>query len=558
MFGLLLHTLRSFSRRERIIFFGALAVAVLSFPVLFFHFIDQTTVTVPAYGGSYTEGVVGQLGFVNPILARPGTPDQDVTALVFASVSAIAQSVKHSGDMTSWDVRLKDGAAWQDGTPITSDDIIFTVRTIQNKDTGSPLETDWQNITATRVSEREISFQMPTAYAFFPTLLKNLRPVPKKIFAEIDPANIKISAYNLQPPLSSGPYAFADIQKRADGFITSYTITRAPSYAAIGQRPYIDTLTFKFFQNDQALTHAFNYGEVDGFGTFDPLAPNALRIKPITRLVPTGKYYALFFNQAARPTLANAAVRQALTLGTNRQDIINNILHGDAQPEYGPIPPAILLSLGLDDRSLATDFDPTQAKSILTADGWKQDPQTNFWTKQTGKTTDTLSFTIKTADAFPLRDIAQVIKQNWESIGIQTNITLIDPATINDDVIRPRNYEMLLFGNIVTQRPDVFSFWHSSQQFDPGLNFSLYQNPAVDKLITSLRTTDDQNAIAATIDSLQTTIARDMPAIFLVSPDYLYITTERTPGITVPFVALPVDRLNTIASWYVNTTRIFK
>ncbi len=557
MFGLLLQILRSFSRRERILFFAALAIAVLSFPILFFHFIDETTSAVPAYGGSYTEGIVGQLGFVNPILARPGTPDQDITSLVFASVADMASSIKHSSDMTTWDVRIKEGATWQDGTPITSDDIIFTVRTIQNKDTGSPLATDWQNITASRVSEREVSFQMPTAYAFFPALLENLRPVPKKIFATIDPANIKLSVYNLQP-LGSGPYAFSNIQKRDDGFITSYTITRAPSYATIGQRPYIDTLTFDFFENDQALIHGFNYGQIDGFGTFDPLAPDALRIKPITRVVPTGKYYALFFNQAARATLTDPAVRQALTLATNRQDIITNVLHGDAQPEYGPIPPAVLSMFNLNDQSLATNFDPTQAKSILTADGWKQDPQTNLWTKQNGKTADTLSFTIKTADAFPLRDIAQVMKQNWESIGIQTNVVLIDPATINDDVIRPRNYEMLLFGNIVTKNPDIFSFWHSSQQFDPGLNFSLYQNPSVDKMISTLRATDDQNTITATLNSLETAIAKDMPAVFLVSPDYLYITTERTPGITVPFVALTDDRFDTIASWYVNTTRVLK
>ncbi|MFA6495360.1 MAG: peptide ABC transporter substrate-binding protein [Candidatus Paceibacterota bacterium] len=557
MFALLLHTLRSFSRKERIIFFSALAIAVLSSPVLLFHFIDETTIAIPAYGGSYTEGLVGQLGFVNPILARPGTPDEDITSLVFASISEIADSVKHSNDMTSWDVRIKQGATWQDGTPITSDDVIFTIRTIQDKNTASPLETDWQNITASRVSEREISFQMPAPYAFFPALLARLRPVPKKIFAVIDPANIKISSYNLQP-LGSGPYEFLNIQKRADGFITSYTITRAESFITIGQRPYIDTLTFKFFQNDQTLVHGFNFGEIDGFGTFDPLTPDSLRIKPIVRIVPTGKYYALFFNQESRATLKDAAVRQALALGTNRQDIINHILHGDAQPQYGPIPPAVLSSFNLNDQALAAAFDPDQAKSILTTDGWKQDPQTQAWTKQIGKTTDTLSFTIKTADTFPLRDIAQVIKQNWETIGVQTTIVPTDAATISDDVIKPRNYEILLFGNIVTKQPDVFSFWHSSQQFDPGLNFSLYQNTSVDKAITALRATDNQNSIATTLDTLENTIAKDLPAIFLVSPDYLYITTERTPGITVPFIALPVDRLATIASWYTETTRVLK
>jgi hypothetical protein len=49
-----------------------------------------------------------------------------------------------------------------------------------------------------------------------------------------------------------------------------------------------------------------------------------------------------------------------------------------------------------------------------------------------------------------------------------------------------------------------------------------------------------------------------MPAIFLVSPQYLYITAERTPGITIPFIALPADRFNEISSWYVTTARVLK
>jgi peptide/nickel transport system substrate-binding protein len=263
-------------------------------------------------------------------------------------------------------------------------------------------------------------------------------------------------------------------------------------------------------------------------------------------------------NQASRGTLADAAVRRALTLATNRQDIIDNVLHGNAQPQYGPIPPAILSLFHISDQSPSTNFDPTETKKDLIANGWKQDQQTNAWTKQNGKTTDTLSFTIKTADTFPLRDIANVIKQNWESVGIQTNIVLVDPATINDDVIRPRNYEILLFGNIVSQDPDIFSFWHSSQKFDPGLNFSLYQNTAVDALITKLRATDQRDTIATTLNAIENTVAQDMPAIFLVSPQYLYITTERTPGITIPFIALPADRFNEISSWYVTTARVLK
>lgn len=557
MLGLLLKTFHLLGRRERVALFGASVIVLLTGPILFFHFIETATAIVPAYGGTYTEGIVGQPGFINPVLARPGTPDQDITSLIFASITDLAESIKHNDTMTSWNVRIKDGAQWQDGTPITSDDIIFTIRTIQNKDATSPSQADWQNITASRVSEREIAFQMPTPYSFFSALLSQTRPIPKKIFADIDPANLRRSSYNLQP-LGSGAYAFADLGKRPDGFITSYTITRSNTYATIGQRPYIQTIEFKFFQNDQALTDSFNLGQIDGFGTFDPSLLDALRIKPIARSIPTGKYYAIFFNQDARATWKDPAIRSALTMGINRQDLINHVMRGNAQPLYGPIPPAVLSQFGLTDQSLATPFDPQQAKDMIASAGWKQDPQTNVWIKKTGKTTDTLTVTITTADTFPLRDIARVIQQNWSTIGVSTTIVLADPATMNDGVIKPRNYELLLFGNIVTAQPDIFSFWHSSQQFDPGLNFALYQNPSADNLMTKLRATTQPNVFSSTLNSLETTIAKDQAAIFLISPDYLYITSERFSGITIPFVALPADRFASIASWYAATTRVLK
>ena len=559
MVELAVRIFRSFSRKERLWFLGALCGALLVSPILFFHFIDTTTIVAPSFGGSYTEGMVGQLSFVNPVLARPGTPDSDITSLVFASVADIAESIKYNRNFTVWNVRLKEGAQWHDKTPITSDDIIFTVRTIQNQDTLSPLAGDWGQIEAYRVSEREIEFKIPSPYAFFPSLLDNLRPIPKKIFADIDPANIKLSAYNLEP-IGSGPYQYQENSKRKDGFITSYTLAKAESYATIAQEPYIKTITFSFFENTSLLLAAYNKGTIDGFGTFENINNSLLSIKSSVRSIPSGKYYALFFNQQAREVLGNVAVRDALAMGINRDDIINNVFDGNADAEYGPIPPAILKQHTIEDEQLQPTFDPAQAKTLLANDGWIWNTDASVWEKRNkkGDTTETLSFTIKTADASPLKDIASVIQQNWQTIGVPVTIVTIDPATIQEEVIQPRNYELLLFGNIVAQHLDLFSFWHSSQKFDPGLNLSLYQNSAVDQAIINLRSTDQGDQANSLFERIQKTVAYDTPAVFLVSPHYLYITTESIPGITIPFVSLPTNRFATITSWYVKTHRALK
>ena len=126
------------TKKERITFVLALAGAVVSFAVVIGLVIAQTTRAVPAAGGEYTEGMLGQPEYINPVIASSQI-DLDLVKMVYSNLSDISDSITPSADLKTWDVRLKQGLTWTDGQQLTSDDVVFTVDSIQNPDANSPL-----------------------------------------------------------------------------------------------------------------------------------------------------------------------------------------------------------------------------------------------------------------------------------------------------------------------------------------------------------------------------------------------------------------------------------
>ena len=194
------------TKKERITFVLALAGTVVSFAVVMGLVIAQTTKAVPAAGGEFTEGMLGQPEYINPVIASSQT-DLDLVKMVYSNLQDISDNITPSADLKTWDVRLKQGLTWQDGTQLTSDDVVFTVQSIQNPDADSPLFQSWQGVTVSRVSELEVQFTLATPYAFFSDTLDNLYILPKHLFANTPPGNWHLSDYNLKP-IGSGPYEF--------------------------------------------------------------------------------------------------------------------------------------------------------------------------------------------------------------------------------------------------------------------------------------------------------------------------------------------------------------
>ncbi len=169
------------------------------------------------------------------------------------------------------------------------------------------------------------------------------------------------------------------------------------------------------------------------------------------------------------------------------------------------------------------------------------------------KSGNILALNIVTADTSEYKQVAELIAGSWQEIGVRTTVELVSPKDIPRQILRERDYDVLLYGLIIGSDPDQYPFWHSSQINFPGLNLSRYSNRTVDDLLVKARATTDLSVLASLYEKFQEQIISDRPAIFLYTPTYTYATNDRIYGIVDNPVYQPADRFNLAASWYMKT-----
>jgi peptide/nickel transport system substrate-binding protein len=557
----------AFTKKERILFLISSLAAVISFFVVISMVIAQATTAFPSQGGTYVEGVVGQPENVNPVTAQ-NEADLSLVKLIYANIPDIADSITSSTDGLTWTVHLKNGLTWQDGQKLTSDDVIFAVQSIQDPDANSPLAASWQGVTASRVSELELTFTLATPYAFFEDNLNNLYVIPKHIFADVPVGNWRLSDYNLKP-VGSGPYEFSSYDQQSDGFISSYNLTAWKNYP--GTQTNISNFDLTFFPNTADLLQSFNSGGIDGFGGASYGNLTAIKRPYDLFAWRTPGYYAVFFNTSKNLALQDSSVREALSIATDRDSLVAQTLGGNGVADYGPIPPDAAYfasttepgfantqtALPSSTASSSPAISPsTFATSLLSQDGWIISSTTGFRAKTIGNVSVPLVVNLTVPDIDFLDQTAAALQTDWQAIGAQVNIATDTSEDIIATTIKNRTYESLLFGNVLGPSSDLYSFWDSSQRFSPGLNLAIYDNPKVDSLIEGARTDLAVASRTAQFAAAQQDIVNDNPAIFLYSPDYLYVTNKDVQGISPDLLVDPSDLAREQTSWYLNAARV--
>ena len=220
-----------------------------------------------------------------------------------------------------------------------------------------------------------------------------------------------------------------------------------------------------------------------------------------------------------------------------------------------PLPPIIPGYLPNASSSLASD--PEKINEALDKDQWRRN-ENGVREKKIGKNTVQLEFNIIVPQITFLEETVNMIKEDWQAIGVKLNPIILSPQDVISEVIKTRNYQMLIFGNILKLNPDIFSFWHSSERFYPGLNLALNEKKKAENLLETIRKNFDPASQKEQLEQLQALISQDRPAIFLFSPTYLYIAPKSLRGFEEKALATPSDRFENINRWYLKTARIFK
>jgi len=550
------------NKKERYFILGFVFLAIAGLFGWLISYNIQHTILVPAYGGSFSEGIVGSPQYINPILSQTSDADRDVSELIFSGLMqydskgnlipdlAEKYSIGDSGKI--YDFFLKKDVKWHDGQPFTADDVIFTINAIQNPTNRSPLRINWSSVQVEKIDDFTVRFKLNAPYAPF---LANttVGMLPSHIWKDISPEKFILAPENLLP-VGTGHYELKKTKKDKDGFITYMELDAFGEYdSAI--RPFIDKIYLYFYPSEEELIKAYNQGKIDNLALISNQNKNALKsvgIKSKEYELNLPRYFAIFFNQSNSTALSDKNVRLALNYATDKKEIIDKVLQGKGKQIDSPIPTNVLG----DSNGLQTyEFNLDKAKEILEQNGWKDTDGDGIREKKNEK----LAIGLVTTEMNQLRQSADIIKEQWAKVGVQVDITISNIGEIQQQYIRPREYQAILFGEVLGLDPDPYSFWHSSQKKDPGLNLALYDNAKVDTLLKDARQLVGNDQLrSAKYKEFQQLVINDAPVVFLYSPYQLYFTAKDIKGISVENIVLPSMRFVDIENWYIKTQRVKK
>ncbi len=546
------------ARREKIALgiLAALALVHAGYSVSAFY-VAHTHI-VPAGGGEYREGLLGQPRLINPLSATTNT-DLAMADLVFSGlytydndgnlVPDLADGMPAiSDDQKQYTIKLKRNVRWHDNRPFTADDVVFTVQTLQDSAYNSPLRGEWLNTSVEKTDDYTMVFSNKDVSGPFIYNL-TLPIISRAVWNKIDGEHFTLSSANLEA-VGTGPYAIKEIKKMPTGKIQSMTLEAFPYYYQ--GKPNIDAIRLVFYDTTDDVINALHSGEIQGFGfmPFDRSIHISSSNKSLKILeLPQPQYQAMFFNlNLANKLFANKDVRQALSLGTDRQEILNDVYNGSARLIPGPILPE---QLGFNPAVGITPYNLARAQALLDGAGWKINPSTNLRTKNN----QPFQLTLATNDFILNSRTAELIQKQWEKLNIQVGLNILAAKELSDNVIKPRAFDALLVSQKLGADPDPFVFWHSSQIKNPGLNISGFNNAEADKLISSARGTTHRDVREQNYRRFQEILDSQIPALFLNQSVYIYAIDAGINNVAMKVLYDPNLRFANTAQWYIDTRR---
>jgi ABC-type transport system substrate-binding protein len=648
------------NKEEKTSFFIFLFLFLGSLGFLLTNFYFEKTEIAPAVGGIYIEGVVGSPLFINPIYADASDIDRDLTQLIFSGLMKydsegniqkdLAESYKILEDGKVYDFSLKENVVWQDSQPLTADDVVFTIETIQNPEVKSPLRPVWLGVEVEKISNYRVRFTLTNESSVF---LENctLKIIPKHIWENTSPQNFRLTRKNLNP-VGSGPYKLENLVQNNKEEIVSLDLVRNELYFDKG--PNISKISFQFFKSEEELISNYEKGKIKGFSLNSiENVPECSSAESQSGKCLDGnihsfslpRYFAVFFNPEESEILEEKDIRMALNYGTDKNEILDKAFYGHAKNVYSPILPDIY---NFKEPSVTYEYNPEKAKEILEENGFimqesgfrekfveknlaftfknnltvgsqgeevtelqkclAKDPEvypeakiTGYFGSQTkeavikfqekysddilapiGLTKGTgdvkpmtreklneicfekpeenipLKISLLTVDQPVPEKVTEILKEQWKRLGVDVEIKTLDINTIEREILRKRDFESLLFGEVLGLIPDPFPFWHSSQKGELGLNLANYENKESDKLLENNRKSLDETEREKNLEEFQDILLEDCPAIFLYNPDYRYFVSEEVKGINSGIIIDPSKRFAEVEDWYIKTKRVWK
>ncbi len=530
------------SPMERLIVLGVLLISAGALVYMGVIFYKKHIEIVPDDGGRYTEGIVGNPQYINPLYSSLNDADADLDRLIFSrlytrdaegrAVPDLADEVKISDGGKTYTISLKE-ARWQNGEILTADDVVYTFNLIQNPDYKSPLRSKFSGVNAKTIDEQTVVFSLREAYRNFPRLL-DFGILPENVWSAVSPQTIALAELNIKP-IGSGPYRFKSLTKAKTGTVRSYVLERNEDY--YGQRPHLDELVFKFFPSVEEMVAAENNGQLSGMAFIDADSSDSLVAKNSIEYHQSAStdLAALFLNLKDKGFVSDKKIRQALSLTIDQSSIVSQSVG-----RWGLATKTLLPSFMPGNHDVfATDTEA--AARLLESAGWQK--QGSEWQK------DAKPLLIRLTASEDQKKIAEAVTKQWQNFGIKTEITYKSSDELTK-IVSDRQFEVALYG-VEMPDGDPFAVWQSGS----AANLSSWGSKDSDAWMIDARLTSDENLAAERYGKFLTAAADDIPAIPLFWKAYVYPQSKKIKGFQLANLSDPSERFSMTAQWYLKTSR---
>ncbi|MBU5592051.1 peptide ABC transporter substrate-binding protein [Clostridium sp. MSJ-4] len=486
-------------------------------------------------------GIDDTKGVFNPLYAKTAY-DQYVVKAMFASIMDVKLDgslepalgdVKASEDLKTYTITLKDGLKWNDGKPITTDDIEFSFMVLSDKKFDGNFDMPNLNVkgwreynegTSDKISGLEkvddkvikIHLEEPNSAALYDVAI---RPIPKHFYSQYYSQGEadKLMQVHRAPGVFSGPYKLKDFKQGQ-----SATLEANENYYK--GKAKIPNLIYKV-TNKQTAMQQLETGEVDmNILTVNPENIEQAKGKGFLDLsiYPTNGYGYIAFNHR-NEALKDQKVRQALTFGLDRKAIVDNVYKGYA--DVINIPES-KVSLYFTDDVEKYEYNAEKANQLLDEAGWKKG--SSGIREKDGKKL-TLKFLASTPNEVN-EAIIPIAKENYKALGIEFNPEQMDFNTISTKVEDENaDYDMYFMAWGLTPEPDSSAIFKTKG----ALNRNGYSNPKIDELLSKGTKTNKFEERKKVYHEFYKEVNKDLPYIFVYQRRDMWAVNARVKGVNI-------------------------
>lgn len=504
-----------------------------------FLYAESYAVTTFTSGGTYSEATLGRVNSLNPLFASTNS-EKTLSRLMFGTLSAVdysghiglglAESIKTDDSGLIWTVKLRDNLKWSDGAPITNKDVIYTVSVIQSP---SVITSYSANLAGVKVAEESGSlvFTLPTPYANFSSALE-FPILPEHVLSETPPAQLLEHTFSTAP-VTSGAFSFNASQ--SIGNLGEKIVYLSPNKEYYKGAPLLDSFAVHAYTTTDDIIVALNSGSVTATAELLPTDADLITSANVYEKQTALSSGVFAFLNTTGGVFSNKALRKALQQGIDLRSL-RAPLGEEAALDYP------LLASQLDSANFPAlpEYDPDAAKETVAQANLDKNQPLRLTTIDTGY--------------FP--ELADNLRFQLEQLGFAVELNVLTPGQdFIVNVIRPRNYDILLYEIELGSDPDLFAYYHSSQVTENGLNLSNYRSAIASDSILAARSTIDQSLRTAKYETFLKTWVEDVPALAIYQVNLSYYVNKNVCSFSEDSrLVTATDRFSDVSFWATEKT----